>query len=139
MKKIITTMAMAAIAVLLSGFMLMGADKPEVSYNEVKAAVPGSDDFAGKWYLSSDTEIDGLEEVFPDIYAFGNELEIMPDGRISWHIGVAGAAGTYEVYGNQLVAGVADIMEDDEVKIALTLKDGELMMKYKGVPLIFTR
>ena len=95
--------------------------------------------FAGKWYLSSDTEIDGLEEVFPDIYAFGNELEIMPDGRISWHIGAAGAAGTYEVYGNQLVAGVADIMEDDETKIALTLKDGELMMKYKGVPLIFTR
>ncbi|MCR4654802.1 MAG: hypothetical protein K5770_01010, partial [Lachnospiraceae bacterium] len=80
MKKIITTMAMAAIAVLLSGFMLMGAVTPEASYNEVKVEVRDSDDFAGKWYLSSDTEIDGLEGIFPDIYAFGNELEIMPDG-----------------------------------------------------------
>ena len=58
---------------------------------------------------------------------------------ISWHIGAAGAAGTYEVYDNQLVASVADIMEDDEIKIALTQKDGELLMKYKAVPLIFTR
>lgn len=139
MKKIITAMAMAAIAVLLSGFMLMGADAHEVSYNEVKIEVQGAGDYAGKWYLSSDTEIDRLEGVFPDIYAFGNELEIMPDGRISWHIGAAGAAGTYEVYDNQLVASVADIMEDDETRIALTLKDGELMMKYKEVPLIFTR
>ena len=63
----------------------------------------------------------------------------MPDGRISWHIGAAGAAGTYEVYDNQLVACISDIMEDDEVKIVLTLKDGELSMKYKAVPLIFAR
>lgn len=139
MKKIITTAAMAAIAILLSGFMLMAGDKPETDDIEVKINAQESDDFAGKWYLSSDTEIEGLEEVFPDIYAFGNELEIMPDGRISWHIGAAGAAGTYEVYDNQLVASVADIMEDDEVKIALTQKDGELLMKYKAVPLIFTR
>ncbi|MCR5000806.1 MAG: hypothetical protein K6A71_03315 [Lachnospiraceae bacterium] len=139
MKKIITTAAMAAIAVLLSGFMLMAGDKPGTYDKEVKINVKEANDFAGKWYLSSDTEIDGLEEVFPDIYAFGNELEIMPDGRISWHIGAAGAAGTYEVYDNQLVASVADIMEDDEVKIALTQKDGELLMKYKAVPLIFTR
>ena len=139
MKKIITTAAMAAIAILLSGFMLMAGDKPGTDDIEVKINVQESDDFAGKWYLSSDTEIEGLEEVFPDIYAFGNELEIMPDGRISWHIGAAGAAGTYEVYDNQLVASVADIMEDDEVKIALTQKDGELLMKYKAVPLIFTR
>ncbi|MCR5688300.1 MAG: hypothetical protein K6G58_09805 [Lachnospiraceae bacterium] len=139
MKKIITIMAIAAIAVFLSGSMLMGEGATRKDDNEVRTTVPGWDDFAGKWYLSSNTEIAGLEKVFPDIYAFGNELEIMPDGRISWHIGAAGAAGTYEVYDNQLVACVTDIMEDDEVKIALTLKDGELSMKYKAVPLVFTK
>ncbi len=139
MKKIITTIAIAAVAVLLSGFMLMGGDSPRIDDNEAKIAVSGLDDFAGKWYLTSDIEIADLEKVFPDLYAFGSELEIIPDGRISWHIGAAGAAGTYEVYGNQLVACVADIMEDDEVKIALTQKDGELNMKYKGVPLTFSR
>ena len=139
MKKILTTMAVAAIAVLLSGFILMEEDAPRKDDYEMQITVPGLNDFVGKWYLSSDNEIAGIEKAFPDIYAFGNELEIMPDGRISWHIEAVGAAGTYEVYDNQLVACVSDIMEDDEVKIVLTLKDGELSMKYKAVPLIFAR
>lgn len=139
MKKIITTMAIAAVAVLLSGFMLVGGNTDAGSDYNKENPVPGSGDFAGHWYLSDETGIEGLERVFPDIYAFGNEMEIRPDGRISWHIGAAGAAGTYEIYDNQLAACVADLMEDDEYGVALTMKNDEISMKYKGVPLKWTR
>ncbi len=62
-----------------------------------------------------------INAAYPDVYAFGDELIIRPDGRISWHIGAAGAAGTYEVYNNQLSAIVSDIMEFDEYQVGLTL------------------
>ena len=93
-------------------------------------------DFTGTWYLTDNTDFYALGEVFPDFYAFGDEMVIRPDGKLYWHIGAAGAAGNYEVKGNQLIAVVADIMEYDECKIVITMDDdGSLYMKYKSVPL----
>jgi hypothetical protein len=92
--------------------------------------------FTGTWYLAYDMDYNEMNAAFPDVYAFGDELVIRPDGRIYWHVGAAGAAGTYEVYGNQIAASISDIMEDDEYRIALTADDeGRLYMKYKSVPL----
>ncbi|MCR4739041.1 MAG: hypothetical protein K5886_02120 [Lachnospiraceae bacterium] len=90
--------------------------------------------FAGTWYLTDDTDLDELDNAFPDVFAFGCEMEIMPDGRINWHVGARGAAGTYEEYGNQLTARVSDIMENDEYTVVLTMDDnGILSMKYDSV------
>ena len=92
--------------------------------------------FAGTWHLAYENEHGLINEACPDYYAFGDELVIRPDGRISWHVGAAGAAGTYETYDNQLTATVSDIMEFDEYKTALTLRDdGRIVMKYRSVPL----
>ena len=90
----------------------------------------------GTWYLSYNNDQEKLDEVFPDIYAFGNEMVIRPDGRIFWHIGACGAAGTYENYGKQLAVCASDIMESDEYRIAATINDsGKLFMTYRSVPL----
>ena len=93
-------------------------------------------EFAGTWYLSDNTDYDALNEIFPDVYAFSDEMVIRPDGKLYWHVGAAGAAGSYEVSGNQLTATVTDIMEDDEYKIVFTMdEDGRLYMKYRSIPL----
>lgn len=98
--------------------------------------VTPTEGIVGTWYLSYNNDQEKLDEAFPDIYAFGNEMVIRPDGRIFWHIGAAGAAGTYEAYGKQLAVCASDIMESDEYRIAATIDNGgKLFMTYKSVPL----
>ena len=131
-KKIIIASIM--IILIFSGFIAESI-KISADVRDQETEKTGND-FIGTWYLSPDNDFSAMDEVFPDIYAFGNELTIRPDGKIYWHIGAAGAAGTYEVYGNQLSACVADIMEYDEYRIAFTMDDeGSLNMTYKSVQL----
>ena len=135
-RKIMISAVSFFVIMLLTGFMLDGRvsdDKESVSSLETAYT-----DHVGTWRLTYDNDR-VLDETFPDIYAFGSELTIRPDGKLYWHIGAAGAAGTYEAYGNQLTACVSDIMEYDEYRIPLTVNDeGKLLMKYKSVPLEWT-
>ena len=137
MKKniLITTLAVAIImilAIVTTGKNIISADVNK----DIEPVSSEDSDFVGTWYISSDTDYDMLNAAFPDVFAFGDELVIRPDGKLYWHIGAAGAAGTYEVKGNQLTAVVADVAEYDECSIVLTMNDnGSLYMKYKSIPL----
>ena len=145
-KKILFVTAFLMIMMILSGFVL---EKDHLSADTGKdeeydsSDVLGEDDMMknrimGAWYLSDNTDFEELSRVFPDFYAFGDEMMIWPDGRICWDIGASGAAGTYEISGNQLVADMADIMEYDDYKVTLTLcDDGYIYMKYKEYPLVW--
>ena len=145
-KKILFVTAFLMIMMILSGFVLE-KDRLSANVREDDAYestdVPGEDEMMknrimGAWYLSDNTDFEMLSKVFPDFYAFGDEMMIWPDGRISWDIGAAGAAGTYEISGNQLVADMADIMEYDDYRVTLTLSDdGYIYMKYKEYPLVW--
>ena len=131
-KKILIASILVVIIMVLSG-SFMGRNRTSA---DVIKAEPEGNGLIGAWYLSDYTDYEALNEAFPDVYAFGSELLIRPDGKISWNIGAAGAAGTYEVYDNQLIATVADIMEYDERDIVITQDEyGRLSMKYKSVPL----
>ena len=133
-----TLIAAFWIIMILSGFIMGSRIYANVRKDNgaSKGASDTADKFTGTWYLSGDNDYSLIDGTFPDVYAFGDELVIRPDGKIYWHIGAAGAAGTYEVYGNQLTAVVSDIMEYDEYRIALTLNDdGSLNMKYKSTDL----
>lgn len=137
MKKITTIIPVSIIVVLL---ILFGKKTVTSAFGQDPVAETGNDSadtrFTGTWHLSPETDQNMIDSAYPDVYAFGNELVIRPDGRISWHIGAAGAAGTYEVYESQLLATVSDIMEFDEYQVGLTLQeDGRLVMKYRSVPL----
>ena len=137
MKKNLTIILVSIIVILL---ILLGKNTVTSAfgqdYEEGIENTAEGERFAGTWHLSSEIDQSVIDASYPDVYAFGNELTIRPDGRISWHIGAAGAAGTYEVYDNQLSATVSDIMEFDEYRVGLTLqKSGRLVMKYKSVPL----
>ena len=137
-KTIMTAMISVFVVLILSGFVLAGS----VSGNTEEKNVPDVSEgnaYTGTWELSYKNDRSGLDKVFPDIYAFGSELTVRPDGKIYWHIGAAGAAGTYEVFDGQLALTVSDIMEYDEYRMAVTKNDdGELVMKYKSVPLVWT-
>lgn len=125
------------ITVLLTGAGKVSADTMSRTAHDSMAVI---EDMTGTWYLSSDMELKELERTFPDIFAFGCELEILPDGRISWHAGAAGAAGTYVINGNQIIATVSEVMEYDEYRAVFTMDDeGMLRMKYKNYPLKWTR
>ena len=135
-RKITIAAVSAALILILSAFvfadMISAGDEENTDSRADTAAV-------GTWYLSCYNDMDVLNEAFPDIYAFGSELVVRPDKKIYWHIGAAGAAGTYEAYGNQLSACVSEIMEPDEYRVAITLDDdGKLIMKYRSVPLEWT-
>ena len=137
-KTIVIITVSIAVIMILSGFVFASSHSKDGKENDEKP-VMADNGVAGTWYLSYDNDSKKLDEAFPDIYAFGSELVIRPDGKIYWHIGAAGAAGTYEAYGNQMTACVADIMEPDEYRIAITKsEDGKLLMKYKAVPLEWT-
>ncbi|MCR5590634.1 MAG: hypothetical protein K6F73_03815 [Lachnospiraceae bacterium] len=127
-------------AIALAVLILLGFTYVSIEAGERKDEKPaGNAAFSGTWQLSPYNDQEMLDGAFPDIYAFGSELTIRPDGKIYWHIGAAGAAGTYESYGNQLMAQVSDIMEYDEYRIAVTAdEDGNLLMNYKSVPLKWT-
>lgn len=135
-KKILITSLAVAIIMVLS-IAMTGKNITSANVNIATETVSGEDnDFVGTWYISSDTGYDMLNTSFPDVFAFGDELVIKPDGKLYWHIGAAGAAGTYEIKDNQLTALVADVSEYDEYKIVFTMNDnGSLYMKYKSVPL----
>ncbi|MCR5687612.1 MAG: hypothetical protein K6G58_06285 [Lachnospiraceae bacterium] len=125
----------AVILISLSAFVTEGRASDE---EKTAAVVTGAaaEGIVGTWHLSYNNDQEQLDEAFPDIYAFGNELVIRPDGRIFWHIGAAGAAGTYEDYGSQLAVCASDIMESDEYRIGATVDgSGKLTMTYKSVPL----
>ena len=135
-----TLLSILAVVILmsLSAFAIesRASDEKEETVEQTMASAEG---IVGTWYLSYNNDQGRLDEVFPDIYAFGNELVIRPDGRIFWHIGAVGAAGTYEDYGSQLAVCASDIMESDEYRIAATIDDnGKLIMTYKSVPLEWT-
>ncbi len=136
MKKniLITTLAVAMIMVLSTAMTAKIIKSAEVK--DIESVNGENNDFVGTWYISSDTDYDMISKTFPDLLAFGDELVIRPDGKLYWHIGAAGAAGTYEVRGNQLTAVVSDVMEYDECSIVFTMDDnGSLYMKYKSIPL----
>ena len=136
-RKIAISVVSFLVFMLLTGFMLVTASDDLQSENAPDAVFDAP--YTGTWHLSYDNDRNLMDEAFPDIYAFGSELTIRPDGKLYWHIGAAGAAGTYEAYGNQLTACVSDIMEFDEYRLALTITDeGKLLMKYKSVPLEWT-
>ncbi len=125
------------IIVLITGADMISADAKTGSGTE---SITVCEDMTGKWYLSGDTDFKVLESRFPDVFAFGCELEILQDGRINWHVGAAGAAGTYRIHGNQLIAEVSEVMEYDEYQVIFTMdEEGTLRMKYKNVPLEWTR
>ena len=89
--------------------------------------------FAGTWHLAYENDHGLINEACPDYYAFGDELVIRPDGRISWHVGAAGAAGTYETYDNQLTATVSDILSErhsgHDLKTLLQIRFGHVNMR----------
>ena len=137
-RKSLLSVLAAVILISLSAFATesRASDERKDAAEQIKASTEG---IVGTWYLSYNNDQGKLDEVFPDIYAFGNELVIRPDGRIFWHIGAVGAAGTYEDYGSQLAVFASDIMEFDEYRIAATIDDnGKLIMTYKSVPLEWT-
>ncbi len=145
-KRLLFATTFLMMMMILSGFVL---EKNRSSIDSGEDEYYGSSDvmeeddmmknrIMGAWYLSDNTDFEELSKVFPDFYAFGDEMMIWPDGRICWDIGAAGAAGTYEISGNQLAADVADIMEYDNYKVTLILKDdGYIYMKYKEYPLVW--
>ena len=145
-KRILLVSAFLIMMMILSGFVLeknrssidSGEDEYYGSLDVMEEDDMMKNRIMGAWYLSDNTDFVELSKVFPDLYAFGDEMMIWPDGRICWDIGAAGAAGTYEISGNQLAADVADIMEYDNYKVTLTLKDdGYIYMKYKEYPLVW--
>jgi hypothetical protein len=134
-KKIWMSIIAALILMSLSLFVTESRASDERNDPGEQIALP-TEGIVGTWYLSYNNDQEKLDEVFPDIYAFGNEMVIRPDGRIFWHIGACGAAGTYEDYGKQLAVCASDIMESDEYRIAATIDDsGKLFMTYRSVPL----
>lgn len=145
-KRILLVSAFLIMMMILSGFVLeknrssidTGEDEHYSSSDVMEEDDMMKNRIMGAWYLSDNTDFEELSRVFPDLYAFGDEMMIWPDGRICWDIGAAGAAGTYEISGNQLVADVADIMEYDDYRVTLTVKDdGYIYMKYKEYPLVW--
>ena len=139
MKKKTAFAAVLVVTILILSVFMMNNTAASEKTQERQPEQMMYNDCAGTWYLSYENDLTVLNEAFPDLYAFGNELTIRPDGKIYWHIGAAGAAGTYESYGNQMTACVSDIMEYDEYKVALTVDDdGNLLMKYRSVPLVWT-
>ena len=138
-RTIAITAVSVAVILILSGFMEEQTSSEEVREESVSTEMTDTK-AVGTWYLSYENDRDAMDAVFPDIFAFGSELTITPEGKIYWHVGAAGAAGTYESFGNQLLATVSDIMEYDEYRIAITLSDdGKLLMKYRSLPLVWTR
>ena len=145
-KRILLVSAFLIMMMILSGFVLeknrssidTGEDEHYGSSDVMEEDDMMKNRIMGAWYLSDNTDFEELSKVFPDLYACGDEIMIWPDGRICGDIGAAGAAGTYEISGNQLAADVADIMEYDNYKVTLTLKDdGYIYMKYKEYPLVW--
>ena len=136
MKKALMIISVSITVVLLT---LLGQKTVTSVFGQIPEEAPANKEnarFVGTWHLSFENDYDVINAAYPDVYAFGDDLVIRPDGRISWHIGAAGAAGTYDVYDNQLKAIVSDIMEFDEYHVGITQKeDGRLVMKYKSVPL----
>ncbi len=137
MKKNLLITILAVVIIMILSIVMTGKNTISAGVNkDMEPVREENSDFVGTWYVSSDTDYDMLDAAFPDVFAFGDELVIRPDGKLYWHIGAAGAAGTYEVKGNQLTAVVADVAEYDECSIVITLDDdGNLYMKYKSVPL----
>ncbi len=137
-KTILTAMISVFIVLILPGFVLAGSVSGGTEEKNLPDVSAGNG-YIGTWVLSYENDRSELDKVFPDIYAFGSELTVRPDGKIYWHIGAAGAAGTYEAFDGQLALTVSDIMEYDEYRMAVTKNDdGELIMKYKSVPLVWT-
>ena len=134
-KILIVTAALIAIVFLMS----FTADK-DVSAGEERTEETGiCDRFAGTWYISGDTDPLELEKSFPDVYAFGCEMEIRPDGKLNWHVGAAGAAGTYEIKDDMIIATVSGIMESDECTVVIRIvDDNTLRMTYGSVLLEWT-
>ncbi len=140
-KRVIIGVAIGVLIVCIA-ILFTGADK--ISADAMAGTDAGSiqieENVVGTWYLSSDTDFIELDRSFPDVFAFGCEMEILPDGRINWHVGAAGAAGIYEAKGNQLTASVSEVMEYDEYRVLFTMDDEDMLkMKYKGIPLKWTR
>ena len=136
-KKTLIAATLTSMVMILSGFVLESSAS-DVRTEDIPQELTDNG-FTGTWYLSYANDAEVLDEAFPDIYAFGSELTIRPDGKIFWHIGAAGAAGEYELYDDALTAVVSDIMEFDEYRIAVTKNDeGKLLMKYRSVPLEWT-
>ena len=138
-KKMIFVVILTLATVMLTGFFAGGrkisADvKEEVQKDDTACPM------AGFWYLSRDTDYEMLNSNFPDVYAFGGEMEIRDDGLLNWYVGADGAAGTYTVRDNMILARVAGMGEYDEYDVVLTMTDdGEIKMIYKSVPLTWTR
>ena len=136
-----------SVSIFVTLFIILSGRTATSAFGQIPEDTTGSTEakaedtrFAGTWHLAYENDHSLINEACPDYYAFGDELVIMPDGMISWHVGAAGAAGTYEAYDNQLSATVSDIMEFDEYKTALTLReDGRIVMKYRSVPLEWVR
>ncbi len=137
-RKSLIAAILATVVIILSGLVSEG-DIFAGTAEETAPHEETDNGFTGTWQLSIDNDRETLDKAFPDIFAFGSELTIRPDGKIFWHIGAAGAAGEYEYYDDALTAVVSDIMEPDEYRIAVTKNDnGNLIMKYKSIPLEWT-
>ena len=106
-KRILLVSAFLIMMMILSGFVLeknrssidTGEDEHYGSSDVMEEDDMMKNRIMGAWYLSDNTDFEELSKVFPDLYAFGDEMMIWPDGRICWDIGAAGAAGAAGVAG----------------------------------------
>ena len=82
MKKKTAFAAVLVVTILSLSVFMMNNTAASEKTQERQTAQMMYNDCAGTWYLSYENDLMVLNEEFPDLYAFGNELTIRPDGKI---------------------------------------------------------